>query len=252
MQRWSAPILAAGTLCIVIAVFALLGGCKSDSSRARETANTFLSAFQRADRPAAEAQLTRVARERGWIGEEIAKTRSHDTGFTLGEPQIEKDTAQVPVTFTSESKPTEGFLRLRREEGAWRVWGLTFRQDGVEFTLDFEHPENMLGDVGRVVGQALGSALRDAARGMESFFTGLSQGATETQRQLDEQRRQLDEQQKQIAAQQREAQEQLEAAKRQVEEAQREAQRKLDEAQRDVQRQLEEAQRQLKERSEPR
>ena len=150
-------------------------GCASDSSRAREAARTFLSAMNRGDASAAQAVATQAARPN--IATMLKDKKSESGGFTLGEAAIKDDTAEVPVTLTSgDSKPATGSLLLRREEKEWRVWALRLHTDsGPELTLDFEHPE-------RIVGEALGAAFGELAKGLE----GLSKGAEKTGRALGE------------------------------------------------------------------
>jgi hypothetical protein len=99
------------------------------------------------------------------------------TGFTLVEARVKDDTAEVAATLTDkESKATPAIVLLRREEKQWRVWGLRFQADnGTELTLDLEHPE-------RLVGEALGLAFGELAKGLE----GLSKNAEKTGRALGE------------------------------------------------------------------
>lgn len=230
MQRWSFAAGAAGLLLVGLALVGLLGGFKSDARRAQDTAGAFLSAFERHDRAAAEAQITRAARERGWIGELIAKPDDRQHTFTLGDSQVDGDDARVPITLTDRQRDTTpGTLQLRREDGAWKVRALTLTHDGLPFTLDFEHPENLLGDLGHAAGQAFGKAMEETARGIRAFVDGISQSATQTQRQIE--------------ANQRDLQRQLEANQRQLEAQQREFQRQLEAQQREMQRQIDEARR---------
>lgn len=148
-------------------------GCASDASRAREAAQTFLSAMNQADTTKAQAVATLAARPN--IALMLKDNKPSKAGFTLGEATIKDETAEVSVTLSGdspESKPTPGKLLLRREEKEWRVWALRLLPEGgPELTLDLEHPE-------RIVGEALGAAFGAFAKGLD----GLSKDAEKTGR----------------------------------------------------------------------
>ncbi|WP_395137666.1 hypothetical protein [Armatimonas sp.] len=160
-------------------------GCASDTSRARESARTFLAAMNQGDVDKAQSVATLAARPN--LATMLKDIKPSSTGFTLGEPLVKDDTAEVPVTLTSgDPTPTAGKVLLRREEKEWRVWALRFQaESGPELTLDFEHPERMVGEffgaavgeltkglksaekTGRAFGEALGGFVKGFSEGVE-------------------------------------------------------------------------------------
>ena len=141
-------------------VCCLSTGCANDTSRARESARLFLSAANRGDVIEAQKLVTLAARPN--VATMFKDSKTGGNSFTLGEAKVTDETAEVSVTLTgSDSKPTLGKVLLRREEKEWRVWALRFQtESGTELTLDFEHPE-------RVIGEALGAAFGELTKKLE-------------------------------------------------------------------------------------
>lgn len=146
----------------VVLVGALTCGCTSEAGRAKESARQFLAAIHQGDARAAQAVATQAARPN--IARMFTESQPNKAGFTLGEATIKDETAEVAVALQGESKgATPGVVLLRKEENQWRVWGLRLKADsGTELTLDLEHPE-------RLVGEALGLALGELTKGLESL-----------------------------------------------------------------------------------
>lgn len=162
-------------------------GCVSENTRAYNAAQTFLSALSRGDSAAAQAVATKAARPN--LAGFLKNSSSVRGEFTLDAAQLSEGAAEVPVTFTG-SSPRKGRVLLRREENEWRVWALRVKADqGPELTLDFEHPERMVGEVlgvavgelakhleglgkdtekaGKAFGEALGGFVKGFAEGVE-------------------------------------------------------------------------------------
>ncbi len=135
-------------------------GCMSESTRAHNAAQTFLTALSRGDSAGAQAVATKAARPN--LAGFLKDSSSVRGEFTLEAAQLSESAAEVPVTFTGTS-PRKGSVLLRREENEWRVWALRIKADhGAELTLDFEHPERMAGEV-------LGAALGELAKHLEGL-----------------------------------------------------------------------------------
>lgn len=185
MQRWSVAAGAAGLVLVTLAIFALTGGFKSDARRAQDAAGAFLSALQRHDRAGVEANITRAAQERGWVNDLAARpdNTAADRFELDGPAQVEGDDARVPVVLTDSERQREpATVLLRREARQWKVRALALRPNGIPLTLDFEHPEAILGDIGRAAGQAFGKAMGEVGRGVGEFLQGISQGLAQSQR----------------------------------------------------------------------
>jgi hypothetical protein len=154
---------------VLFAAGVLIGlGCKSPQSQARAVAQEFVRAADTKDAGALDATLTRAARERGVARTMFSGERnSTPATTTVGEATVDGTSAQVAIT---SDKNEPGKLLLRKEDGNWRVWGVQMTPKDAPFgpmTLNFEKPEAILGDMARGFGQALGSALKGFAEGME-------------------------------------------------------------------------------------
>ena len=135
-------------------------GCMSENTRAYNAAQTFLTALSRGDSAGAQAVATKAARPN--LAGFLKDSSSVRGEFTLETAQLSEGAAEVPVTFTGAS-PSKGSVLLRREENEWRVWALRIKADhGAELTVDFEHPERMVGEV-------LGAAVGELAKHLEGL-----------------------------------------------------------------------------------
>lgn len=143
-------------------VCCLSTGCVSESARARQTAQRFLSALETGKLASMQAVATSTARPN--IALFFPDQKERQGHFVLGEPRVQENTAEVPATLTDSSTTgTLATVLMRREEKEWRVWGLRLKgKETPEFTLDFEHPE-------RMVGELLGAAVGEFSKGLESL-----------------------------------------------------------------------------------
>lgn len=180
-------------------------GCgKSDAQQVNETARTFMSGMANDDRTLVEGTLTGLARQKMQEGETSAPNKEgigHD-GYTIGTPHIDGESASVPVTVTkndgatppatdTEVKPEEDAresdkpqtetvtLKFRRENGAWKIWAMRvpFIPGGSNLTMDFEHPEAVVGDAFKGIGEGVGAAMKGFGQGMGAMFKGMAEGA---------------------------------------------------------------------------
>ena len=176
-----------GLVLLGLSVFvsaAVLAGCgPSDSQKAQRTARTFIAAMQDGDRAAVERIITRAARERvgasGIVPER--KDGKSGSGFSLGEPVVQGDTAIVPATLTEKDRNAEVTIRLRREEKEWRVYAMTVPMipGGPPLTCDFEHPEAAFADSFREMGRAAGYMAAGMAKAAEGFAQGFQESANQ-------------------------------------------------------------------------
>ena len=195
------------TASVFVGLLVVCGGCgKSDGEQARETAQTFMSASANGDRLLMESALTKLAREKMQEGSAFAPNQNAvgASGYTIGTPEINGDSASVPVTVTKTSEnsneselatvtevasnesnttpqtQTETItLKLRREEGQWKIWAMRvpFIPGGSALTMDFEHPEAVIGDAFKGMGEGLGAAMKGMGEGLGAMFKGMAEGA---------------------------------------------------------------------------
>lgn len=139
-------------------------GCVSENTRAYNAAQTFMSAMEKGELSSMQHVATRAARPN--IEFFLPDKKDRQGHFVLGEPRVKDNTAEVPATLTDSSTTgTLATVLMRREEKEWRVWGLRLQDEKVkerELTLDFEHPERMVGEV-------LGAALGELSKNLESL-----------------------------------------------------------------------------------
>ncbi len=190
--------------------FALLltfaAGCgPTERQRVQTVSDQFLDAMSREDWDRAKPLLTEKARDAmaginplsqdgGTSGERRVSISSPVENYTLGEPGIHEETAAVPVTLTGTDGSAVGTLRLRREDGEWRVRALRIEgeNDAPGITLDFEDPAAaLLEPAFQAIGEGIGEMLKGVGRGMGAFLQGVEEGAAAAEK--SEKRKPLDE-----------------------------------------------------------
>lgn len=156
-----------------------LTGCAiSDGQRAQNTAQAFVEAMSREDRQAIKETVT----ARAWAnlsgGNENKEPNKEQPTYSVGQAVITDDTAQVPITATENGKETPLHIKLRREDHEWRVYAMSVpsRFGGSELTIDFEHPEEIYGEVFKGMGQAMGAMFKGMGEGLGSMFKGMQEG----------------------------------------------------------------------------
>ncbi|MDX1932862.1 MAG: hypothetical protein SFU56_09685 [Capsulimonadales bacterium] len=161
-----------------MAIFASMG-CRSDASDVRSVARAFIEASGREDAAAVRQVVTRGARP---YFQEHTATPKRETGnvggFKVEEPTIQGETAVVPVRWTDETGAEVRSLRLRREEGEWRVYALELPSfpGGPTMTMDFENPMAILPQAMRTAGVVMGQAARGMEQGAKEFARGFEEG----------------------------------------------------------------------------
>lgn len=168
---------------LLLAVGGTLLGCKSDQSAATETARQFMEAAQKGDAQALKATLTTKAREKMNAGTSSRlNLKKNGTGdYTLGQATVDGDTAQVPMTVKQEGKETQGHVKLRREEGQWKVHALSIAlvPGGQEMTLDLENPEAILGELMKQMPQVMGEGMKAMGEGFKAMGEGFKKAGDE-------------------------------------------------------------------------
>jgi hypothetical protein len=182
MRIWRNVIIGTLVVGTLTAVLISARGA-NERNRAGEAARRFLAAMDDGDQAAAERSLTRRAREQMRSSDLLphGNGEKRSTGFTVGEPAVHEDTATVPVVLKDVKESTDATLKLRREEGEWRVSGIALATypGGPQFNVDFENPESVIPEAYRTVGFALGQMTHGMEAGAAAFAKGFEQGYKE-------------------------------------------------------------------------
>lgn len=170
-------------LILLLAVGGTLLGCHNDQRASEDTARSFMEAAQKGDEQALKATLTTKAREKLNAGTSsrlnLKKNGAGD--YTLGQATVDGDTAQVPMTLKREGKETKGHIKLRREEGQWKVYALSapLVPGGQELTFDLENPEAILGELMKQMPQVMGEGMKTMGEGFKAMGEGLKKAGSE-------------------------------------------------------------------------
>ncbi len=151
-------------------------GCHRTASP-ESVAREFLEAMRKGDRTAAEPLLTKKAQEQMRSHWDQKVIKGDPWALASGETQItgEKAEARFKVQDNKESHDLKVTLRL--EEGAWRVYGLAFPlAPGIQITLDFENPEEVLRSIGEAIGRGIGEGMREMGKGLGDAAKGFADG----------------------------------------------------------------------------
>ncbi len=164
-------------LCFVL-LGLLLVGCRGGNSP-EEITSKFLTAMTQNDWNTLKPLLTEKAQE------VMSKANSNSSininngsnSFTVGASNVNGEQAAVDVVLLDKDKPekkTNAKVNLRLENGEWRVFALKMEVDkGMEFSLDFEHPEASMGEL---LGKVVGEGLKELGKGMGEAAKGFSEG----------------------------------------------------------------------------
>lgn len=167
-----------------IAAAALIGslcaGCgPTEGQKAQTAAREFVSSMQEGDRAGVARTLTMAARERmGDSPDAFAKKSDGATGYSLGETTVDGEKAHVRVTMSDGEKSQPTKILLRRENQAWKVYAMSGPSPtgGPDITMDFEHPEAVIGEAFRELGRAAGLFASGMAKAAEGFAKGFEEG----------------------------------------------------------------------------
>lgn len=157
--------------------WALASRAAHDATRASEVVRSFINSVSHNDDATALSTLTRAARAQ--IGGNVG-ARTHTSGSTdyqVGDAHVQGDAAQVPVEFKTAQGAQQARFLLRREEGAWKLYGIALKApDGADITFDMEHPAAVFGDLMREVGKGIGQAMKGAGEGAAAALQGFADG----------------------------------------------------------------------------
>ncbi len=133
-----------------------LSGCgKSDADAVHEATTAFLAASNSGNRAAWVGLMTKAARAKMATpeGKAIAINQKSATDYIVGKAVISGSAAEIPVNAKDvQGKPIEALVKLNKEEGVWRVWAMAFTYP-IPFTLNFEHPETLEGEMIKALGK---------------------------------------------------------------------------------------------------
>jgi hypothetical protein len=181
-------------LLLLTLLFTLTGCGLTPQAKAKGVAAQFVAAMDAHDSAGAEALLTDAARQRiGDAGNPTGRvfnnggvmggsgTTGADSASVVGDAVVNPDgeTARVPFTKKgADGQPHDGAVLLRKTDDGWRVYAIevAFGNGLPDLTINFEHPEEMMGQLGRIIGEGLGAAMRGASQGMGAMLNGMSQG----------------------------------------------------------------------------
>ena len=103
-----------------------------------ETVRCFLDAVRAGDRSVATALLTSAARTALDGDGELGLHGDGIRGYDLGAESIEGEEATVGATIHEDDSEQQTDFLLRRENGVWRIRGMSVSFGDGRFTLDFE------------------------------------------------------------------------------------------------------------------
>jgi len=168
LRMCGAAVLA---LCLGLA----LSGCHNDQRAAKDTARNFWEAAKKGDKPGVEATLTKQAREKALASPVNLPIQGNSVEYTVAEAKVTDDTAEVPVTVKDKGQTQNVQMKLRREDGQWLIYAMSvpLGPTGQQITIDFEHPENFIGDMMRQGTKAL---IQDMGQGAKGMGEGIQQG----------------------------------------------------------------------------
>ena len=159
----------------VCTVGVALSGCSFKRSP-EATTSQFMEALRRADEPAVRSLMTRAARER--TNKPLDLGHKDTMQYTLGQPTVHDDTASVPVTIHDNGKTDSITVKMKQDEGEWRVYALGFAvaPGSSEITFDMEHPDALFADIFRGLGEGMGAMFKGMGEGMGAMMKGLGEG----------------------------------------------------------------------------
>ncbi len=133
-----------------------------------QVADRVMQAASSKDEDAFMAILTTKARESLSSGDNGSFGGQEYDSYEVGEPVIDGAEASVPVSAVKGGEPENVNLKMRQEDGAWRLYamGMVVGPD-TEMTVNFENIGQMMQELTAGLGDALGEALTST---MENAF----------------------------------------------------------------------------------
>jgi hypothetical protein len=170
-------VLFWAVLCFIAVTVTGCGFARSPEDTTRQ----FMDALKRADEPGVRALMTQTARQR--MDKPLNMTRKDSMQYTLGAPVVHDTFAQVPVAVHDGGKDGSITVKMKQDEGEWRVYAIGFAlaPGTSEITFDMEHPDAIYGDLFRGLGEGMGAMFKGMGEGMGAMLKGLGEGLQKLQ-----------------------------------------------------------------------
>jgi hypothetical protein len=124
-------------------------------------ATRFLQAVQREDERAMAALVTKGARA-ALEGEGFELNGQRLQSFEIGATSVNGGEAEVEAVVLEDGERKSNDILLRREAGAWRVYGMRLQFGDGTFTVDLEEMSQMVAELGEQIGAGLEEAFAEA------------------------------------------------------------------------------------------
>ncbi len=129
-----------------------------------QVAEAFMQATSSGDQAAFLALLTAKARESlESAGDNGGFTGESFDSYTIGDAAVAGTEATVPVHAVQDGEPQNASLKMRQEDGAWRVYGMAMEMaPGSEITINLERVGEMVEQMATALGDAIGQGFEQA------------------------------------------------------------------------------------------
>ena len=113
-----------------------------------EVATKFLDAESAAEmKKLVTAQSWEASAEMFFSEDNFKESDSSGSEFTVYQASINGDESTVPIGGLDKGRGTLKSVLLRKEEEKWLVYGTEMTAEGLEITMNFENPEQMIDDL---------------------------------------------------------------------------------------------------------
>jgi hypothetical protein len=181
-----ATLTRSAMACMLLFGLVLAGCHKSEEAKAKETARAFFETADDRDNTAFKETLTTQARQN--IQKKTDDTnrlnRHTSKDYTLHQIVVADERAQVFFTLKNNEGPTRGHLKLRREEGEWRVYAMVLNAlpGGREVTINFENPAQMFADLFRELPKVMAEGVDALGEGFKAMGEGFKAAGEQMKR----------------------------------------------------------------------
>src|SRR5579859_6458244 len=139
---------------LLFACMMFVAGCQGEEQKATDTASSFLAACKAGNLTTAKSLMTKASVAK-W-NEAVTPKFFDSSGYqdyTLGDTVITDNTASVTVTLKDKAgNASNSKLKERKEDGKWLVYAISSKVQDMDFSLDFEHPEEAINRMMMVLG----------------------------------------------------------------------------------------------------
>ena len=221
---------------VAFLLMAFAGGCGVNNEQmAQESARQFVLAMESGSSDAARETMTATAKRKMADYPQFWGDRHPVASHTIGRPAIEGEFATVPLTLQEGDESQNAEVKLRLEEGKWRVHALVLNatKDSPARTMDFENPDTELSQAFHDAGKAVGVAAKEFTHGMTTFLKGMTEGLSTAQkgvRAADQKMAEVEKTGRDLGAAMAKTQQEIAKTQREVEQRSKEAEAKIDRA----------------------